>query len=142
PTPTPAPPPPPPAAVAGGFIWPTTGTITQYFGENPAFYGPGGHNGIDIANAQWTPLVAADAGVVIFSGWRGGLGNAVGIDHQNGFVTWYGHAVQLVASPGQWVARGQLIAYMGTTGVSTGPHLHFIIVRDEVYVDPMRYLPR
>ncbi len=80
--------------------------------------------------------------MVIFSGWRGGLGNAVGVDHQNGFVTWYGHAVQLAVSPGQWVDRGQIVAYMGSTGNSTGPHVHFIIVRNGVYVDPLGYLPR
>ncbi len=143
PTPAPAPAPAaPPARATGGFIWPTVGTLTQYFGENPQIYGSGGHNGIDIANVQGTPLVAADAGTVIFAGWRGGLGNAVGIDHGNGFVTWYGHAVRLVAEPGQRVARGQTIAYMGTTGFSTGPHLHFVIVRDGDYVDPLRYLPR
>lgn len=151
PTPTPAParppaPPPPPAGAPsrapGSFLWPTTGTLTQYFGENPAYYGPGGHNGVDIANAQWTPLVAADAGVVVFAGWRGGLGNAVGIDHQNGLVTWYGHAVQLAVGAGQRVARGDIIAYMGTTGNSTGPHLHFIVVRNGTYVDPLAYLPR
>lgn len=126
----------------GSFIWPATGALTTYFGDNPAYYGPGGHNGLDIANAQGTPLLAADGGVVIYSGWRGGLGNAVGIDHENGFVTWYGHAVSLVATPGQRVARGQVVAYMGTTGNSTGPHIHFIIVRNGVYVDPLAYLPR
>ncbi|HET8632251.1 MAG TPA: LysM peptidoglycan-binding domain-containing protein [Thermomicrobiales bacterium] len=144
PAPAVAPPPAPAAshAASGNFRWPVTGTITTYFGDNPAFYGPGGHNGIDIANNMWTPIVAADSGVVIFAGWHGGLGNAVGIDHQNGFQTWYGHAVQLAVSPGQWVEKGQVISYMGSTGLSTGPHLHFIIMRDGVYVDPLGYLPR
>ncbi|HEX5504389.1 MAG TPA: LysM peptidoglycan-binding domain-containing protein [Thermomicrobiales bacterium] len=139
-----APPPAPAAshAASGTFRWPVTGTLTTYFGDNPAFYGPGGHNGIDIANAMWTPVVAADSGVVIFAGWHGGLGNAVGIDHQNGFQTWYGHAVQLAVSPGQWVNKGQVISYIGSTGLSTGPHLHFIIMHNGVYVDPLGYLPR
>lgn len=141
-----APPPAPVAAqaraAAGRFGWPAPGTITTYFGDNPAYYGPGGHNGLDIANAMWTPLVAADAGVVTYAGWRGGLGNAVGIDHQNGYETWYGHAVQLAVSPGQWVEKGQVIAYMGSTGNSTGPHIHFIIVHNGVYVDPLAYLSR
>jgi murein DD-endopeptidase MepM/ murein hydrolase activator NlpD len=141
PTATPAPAPAPARAV-GSFVWPTNGTLTQYFGENWAFYGPGGHNGIDIANAQGTPLRAADGGTIIYSGWRGGLGNAVGIDHGNGFVTWYGHASQLLVSSGESVARGETVALMGTTGNSTGPHLHFIIVRNGAYVDPMGYLPR
>ncbi len=126
----------------GSFIWPATGALTTYFGDNPGYYGPGGHNGLDVANAQGTPLLAADGGVVIFAGWQGGLGNAVAVDHENGFVTWYGHALSIAVSPGQRVARGQVVAYMGTTGNSTGPHIHFIIVRNGVYVDPLGYLPR
>lgn len=129
-------------SAVGSFIWPATGALTTYFGDNPAFYGPGGHNGLDIANNQGTPLLAADGGVVIYSGWNGGLGNAVGIDHENGFVTWYGHASSLIASKGERVSRGQVVALMGTTGNSTGPHIHFIIVKNGVYVDPLGYLPR
>lgn len=137
----------PPASTSGttavgSFIWPATGALTTYFGENPGYYGPGGHNGLDIANNQGTPLLAADGGVVIYAAWKGGLGNAVGIDHENGFVTWYGHASSFAASVGQRVSRGQVIAYMGSTGNSTGPHVHFIIVRNDVYVDPLGYLPR
>ncbi len=126
----------------GSFIWPATGALTTYFGDNPGYYGPGGHNGLDIANAQGTPLLAADGGVVIYAAWKGGLGNAVGVDHENGFVTWYGHAVSFAVGPGQRVARGQAVAYMGSTGNSTGSHIHFIIVRNGVYVDPLAYLPR
>jgi murein DD-endopeptidase MepM/ murein hydrolase activator NlpD len=126
----------------GSFIWPATGALTTYFGDNPRYYGPGGHNGLDIANGLGTPLLAADGGVVIFSGWRGGLGYAVGVDHENGFVTWYGHASSLAVGTGQRVARGQAIAYMGSTGNSTGSHIHFIVVRNGVYVDPLAYLPR
>ena len=126
----------------GSFIWPATGALTTYFGDNPAYYGPGGHNGLDIANNQGTPLLAADGGVVIYSGWNGGMGNAIGIDHENGFVTWYGHAASLIASKGERVSRGQVVALMGTTGNSTGPHIHFVIVKNGVYVDPLGYLPR
>ena len=126
----------------GSFIWPATGALTTYFGENPAYYGPGGHNGLDIANGLGTPLLAADGGVVIYAAWRGGLGNAVGVDHENGFVTWYGHASSMAVSAGQRVSRGQVVAYMGSTGNSTGSHIHFIIVRNGVYVDPLGYLPR
>jgi murein DD-endopeptidase MepM/ murein hydrolase activator NlpD len=144
---------PPPAAAAppapaagtsavGSFIWPATGTLTTYFGDNPAYYGPGGHNGLDIANSQGTPLLAADGGVVIYSGWNGGLGNAIGIDHENGFVTWYGHASSLIVGKGARVSRGQVVALMGTTGNSTGSHIHFIIVKNGVYVDPLGYLRR
>jgi murein DD-endopeptidase MepM/ murein hydrolase activator NlpD len=126
----------------GSFIWPATGALTTYFGDNPRYYGPGGHNGLDIANGVGTPLLAADGGVVIFSGWQGGLGNAVAVDHENGFVTWYGHASSLAVRAGQRVARGQVVAYMGSTGNSTGSHIHFIIIRNGVYVDPLSYLPR
>lgn len=126
----------------GSFIWPATGALTTYFGDNPAYYGPGGHNGLDIANGLGTPLLAADGGVVIYADWRGGLGNAVGVDHENGFVTWYGHASSFAVSVGTRVSRGQVVAYMGSTGNSTGSHIHFIIVRNGVYVDPLLYLPR
>ena len=126
----------------GSFIWPATGALTTYFGDNPGYYGPGGHNGLDIANALGTPLLAADGGVVIFSGWRGGLGYAVGVDHENGFVTWYGHASSLAVGSGARVSRGDVVAYMGSTGNSTGSHIHFIIVRNGVYVNPLSYLLR
>lgn len=126
----------------GSFIWPATGALTTYFGDNPAYYGPGGHNGLDIANGFGTPLLAADGGVVVFAGWRGGLGLAVGVDHENGFVTWYGHASAIAVGAGQRVARGQVLASMGSTGNSTGSHVHFTIVRNGVYVDPLAYLPR
>lgn len=129
-------------SAVGSFIWPATGALTTYFGDNPAYYGPGGHNALDIANNQGTPLLAADGGVVIYSGWKGGLGNAIGIDHGNGFVTWYGHAASLIVSKGERVSRGQPVALMGSTGNSTGPHTHFIIVKNGVYVDPLGYLPR
>ncbi len=144
--PAPAPAAPAPAANAsaavGSFIWPATGALTTYFGDNPAYYGPGGHNGLDIANSLGTPLLAADGGVVIYAAWRGGLGNAVGVDHENGFVTWYGHASSFAVGVGQRVSQGQVVAYMGSTGNSTGSHIHFIIVRNGVYVDPLAYLPR
>jgi murein DD-endopeptidase MepM/ murein hydrolase activator NlpD len=108
------------AGAVGSFIWPATGALTTYFGDNPAYYGPGGHNGLDIANGLGTPLLAADGGVVIYAAWRGGLGNAVGVDHENGFVTWYGHASSLAVGTGQRVSRGQVVAAMGSTGNSTG----------------------
>ena len=126
----------------GAFIWPATGALTTYFGDNPGYYGSGGHNGLDIANALGTPLLAADGGVVVFSGWQGGLGYAVAVDHENGFVTWYGHASALAVRSGTRVSRGDVIAYMGSTGNSTGSHIHFVIVRNGVYVDPLAYLPR
>jgi len=125
------------------FSWPVTGPLTQDFGENRAFYGPGGHNGIDIAAAAGAPLAAAGAGVVIHAGWRDDRwGNAVGLDHGDGFVTWYGHASELAVSIGRRVTRGQVIAYIGSTGRATGPHLHFSVMHHGVYVDPLAHLPR
>jgi murein DD-endopeptidase MepM/ murein hydrolase activator NlpD len=125
----------PPAQAVGWFMWPTWGNLTQHF--HP------GHNGLDIANAAWTPIVAADGGVVTFSGWNEyGLGYAVAIDHENGYVTWYGHFAEVPAvSVGDRVAQGTWLGPMGSTGKSTGPHLHFIIIRDGVYQDPADYLP-
>lgn len=140
PQPTPAPAQ-APAQASGNFIYPAQGTFTQGFGGNAAFYGPGGHNGIDIANTIGTPVVASDAGVVTYAGWKGGLGNAVVIDHGNGFVTEYGHASALRVSVGQRVSQGQIIMAMGSTGNSTGPHVHFSIIRNGVYINPMNYLP-
>jgi murein DD-endopeptidase MepM/ murein hydrolase activator NlpD len=91
---------------------------------------------------MYTDIWAADAGRVVFSGWNDyGLGYAVAIDHGNGYVTWYGH----MAEPppvwvGQWVNQGQYIGPMGSTGFSTGPHIHFVIVYNGVYQDPGNYL--
>ncbi|MBO9306906.1 M23 family metallopeptidase, partial [Thermomicrobium sp.] len=121
-------------APRGSFIWPTTGVITQYFHAR--------HNGWDIANNMYTPIVAADSGTVIFSGWNNyGLGYAVAIDHGNGFVTWYGHMAEPPpVQVGQWVNQGQYIGPMGSTGYSTGPHVHFIIMYNGVYQDPALYL--
>ena len=140
PQPTPAPSQAPERAT-GSFIWPAQGRFTQGYGGNSGFYGPGGHNGIDIANSVGTPIVAADAGVVTYAGWKGGFGNAVVIDHGNGFVTEYGHGSSIKVGVGQRVSRGQLIMAMGSTGNSTGSHLHFSIIRNGVYVNPMNFLP-
>jgi murein DD-endopeptidase MepM/ murein hydrolase activator NlpD len=130
PTPTPA----PPSRGTGRFIWPTTGVITQYFHS--------AHNGWDIANRMYTQIWAADGGTVIFSGWNNyGLGYAVAIDHGNGFVTWYGHmAEHPPVRVGQWVNQGQYIGPMGSTGYSTGPHVHFVIAYNGVYQNPGNYL--
>lgn len=118
----------------GGFIWPTDGFISQeYHGQ---------HNGLDIANKEWTPVNAADGGIVIFAGWNDyGLGYAVGIDHGNGYQTWYGHLLnQPYVEVGQVVWQGGYLGPMGSTGKSTGPHLHFIVMQDGAYQNPMKYL--
>lgn len=119
----------------GTFMWPTQGNLTQDFHST--------HNGLDLANTEFSPIVASDGGTVIFAGWNdNGLGYAVGIDHGNGYQTWYGHMADVPAvSVGQLVAQGEWLGPMGTTGKSTGPHLHFLIMLDDVYQDPLSLLP-
>jgi murein DD-endopeptidase MepM/ murein hydrolase activator NlpD len=133
----------------GQLSWPITGTITQPFGPTdltlePAYDGAAHfHLGLDIANTEGTPIAAAAAGTVIFAGWTdAGYGNCVQIDHGNGLVTLYGHMVALpLVTVGQKVTAGQLIGNVGTTGNSTGPHLHFGVQYNGAWVDPMAYLP-
>jgi len=134
---------------SGIFIWPTSGTITQPYGPTsltlePAYDGYDHfHLGIDIANAQGTPIAAAGAGTVIYAGWTdAGYGNMVEIDHGNGLVTLYGHMMTTPSvTVGQQVFQGQLIGYMGTTGNSTGPHCHFAVEKNGVWQNPADYLP-
>ena len=120
-------------------IWPTTGVVTSPYGLR--WGGSDFHPGIDIANDMGTPIVATADGVVDFAGWNaGGYGNMVDIDHGNGIMTRYGHASQVVVSAGQQVKRGQLIAYMGSTGFSTGPHVHYEVIINGQRVNPISYL--
>ena len=136
----PAPPAEPPVTAGlatGRMVWPTTGQVTTHF----TYTGGRGHNGLDIANDFGTPIVAADGGVVTWAGWRNdGLGIAVFIDHGNGLQTWYGHCTRAVVQPGQPVSKGQVIGTMGSTGKSTGSHLHFMVLQDNSYRDPLSYL--
>ena len=134
---------------SGRFIWPTSGTITQYYGPTslwlePAYLGYAHfHQGLDIANGMYTPIVAAASGTVAFAGWTNvGYGYAVQIDHGNGLVTWYGHMAQMPAvHSGQWVEQGQYLGPMGSTGASTGAHLHFGVLKNGVWDNPLNYLP-
>jgi murein DD-endopeptidase MepM/ murein hydrolase activator NlpD len=121
-------------SATGQFVWPMGGTITQRF----AWY----HKGIDIATAHGTTVLAADSGQVIMAGWpdNTGYGNRVIIDHGNGFVTLYGHLSKIFVSSGQTVHRGDQIGQEGSTGRSTGPHLHFEIRKGGVYLNPLSYL--
>jgi murein DD-endopeptidase MepM/ murein hydrolase activator NlpD len=118
----------------GTFIWPAEGWVSQEFHA--------GHLAVDIANEAWTPVNAMDGGVVIFAGWSDyGLGYAVGIDHGNGFQTWYGHfAAQPYVEVGQIIWQGGYLGPMGSTGRSTGPHLHLVVLQDGVYVNPLDFL--
>ena len=120
-------------------IWPTTGVVTSPYGLR--WGGSDFHPGMDIANDMGTPIVATADGVVEYAGWNsGGYGNMVDIDHGNGIMTRYGHASQVVVASGQRVKRGQLIAYMGSTGFSTGPHVHYEIHINGQRVNPVSYL--
>ncbi|OGM15665.1 hypothetical protein A2V56_01900 [Candidatus Woesebacteria bacterium RBG_19FT_COMBO_42_9] len=119
---------------SGAFVWPAGGTITQRF----VWY----HKGIDIANNGAPAVLAADAGRVVVAGWPDGYGygNRVVIDHGNGFRTLYGHLSQVWVVPGQTVNRGDAIGKMGSTGRSTGIHLHFEIIQNGVYLNPLNVL--
>ena len=127
---------PPRYFATGRFSYPTWGTLTSRFG----YRGRGFHEGIDIAVPWGSNVYAADGGVVEFAGWSGGYGKLIIINHQNGYTTYYGHLSRFLVSPGQKVAKGQIIAKSGSTGRSTGPHLHFEVRKNGVPQNPLRYL--
>ena len=128
----------PAAKVSGsGMAWPANGSVTSGFGYRWGAL----HAGIDIANGIGTPIRAAKAGTVILAGWNGGYGNAIVIDHGGGLSTLYGHMTRLRASEGQRVDQGDLIGDMGSTGNSTGSHLHFETRVGGGAQDPTRFLP-
>lgn len=126
----------------GTMIWPISGPITSDFGwrTHPIFGTAKFHSGIDIGGDYGLTVVAADGGVVIYAGWISGYGNAVIIDHGKGISSLYGHNDSLVVSEGQNVSQGQLIAYCGSTGNSTGPHVHFEVRENGEPVNPFNYL--
>ena len=121
---------------SGQLSWPVSGPVTSSFGVRWGRM----HEGIDIAVGQGTPVRAAAAGTVIYAGWMEGYGNLVAIDHGNGLSTAYGHNSSLASSVGQSVSAGQVIAYSGSTGHSTGPHVHFEVRVNGAPVDPLGYL--
>ena len=120
-------------------IWPTTGVVTSPYGLR--WGGSDFHPGIDIANDMGTPILATADGIVEYAGWNsGGYGNMVDINHGNGIMTRYGHGSQVVVAAGQHVVRGQVIMLMGSTGFSTGPHVHYEIHVNGQRVNPISYL--
>lgn len=131
-----------PVSGSGAMMWPVNGVITSPFGyrNHPIFGRSILHSGIDIGVDYGTPVQAADGGVVVEAGWIGGYGYAVVIDHGNGLSTLYGHNSSLNVSSGQSVSKGQVIAYAGSTGNSTGPHVHFEVRANGDPVDPSAYL--
>lgn len=125
-----------PPVTAGGtgqFQWPANGSITQY----PIWY----HMAVDIANSSSPPIVAADSGtVVVVQFLRYAYGHHVLVDHGNGYQTLYGHMTDIYVNPGDAVKRGQVIGKMGSTGRSTGTHLHFEVRKDGVTLNPLSFL--
>jgi murein DD-endopeptidase MepM/ murein hydrolase activator NlpD len=122
--------------------WPVSGTITSPFGyrQNPFGGAPDFHPGLDIAAPMGTTVTAAASGTVISAGWYGGYGNYILIDDGGGMATGYGHLSQIFVSNGQQVQKGQAIGAVGSTGRSTGPHLHFEVRINGKPTDPAAYL--
>ena len=128
----------------GAFAWPSTSTyITSPYGTrvHPVTGKLKTHTGIDIGAGMGTNIFAAADGKVLISGWNsGGYGNYVVIDHGGGLTTLYAHCSSLLVSAGQRVSRGQVIAKCGSTGISTGPHLHFEVLKNGAHTNPYEYL--
>ncbi|MFH1684371.1 MAG: peptidoglycan DD-metalloendopeptidase family protein [Candidatus Margulisiibacteriota bacterium] len=127
---------------SGVMAWPLRGRITSRFGyrRHPLWGGRHKHTGLDVAGKHGTPIRAADAGEVIFSGWWDGYGKAVVIDHGRKTTTVYGHMSRIYKGVGAIVAKGQIIGLVGSTGYSTGPHLHFEVRKNGKPVDPIKFL--
>lgn len=127
----------------GAFIWPVLGRITSGFGyrNHPIYKSRQFHNGLDIAVPIGSEIRATAAGKITKSGFFGGYGKTVIIDHGNGISTLYAHNSRLLVKPGDIVNTGQLIALAGNTGISTGSHLHFTIYQNDEAVNPLTYLP-
>jgi len=133
-------------AAGGRFLWPVPvyTRVSSEFGwrNHPTRRTREHHDGMDIAARHGNNIVAAEAGTVILSSWHGGYGNTVIIDHGGGYQTLYAHNSVNLVRVGDTVYRGQIIARIGSTGVSTGPHLHFEIIRNGAPVNPRQYLGR
>ncbi len=130
------------AASRGGiqtsFAWPVTGRITSRFGPRNG----GFHHGLDIAVGRGTPVKAATAGKVEFTGWRNAYGSTVIIDHGNAYKTLYAHNSEILVKEGQYVSSGEILAKAGATGNATGNHVHFEVIKDGERIDPLRILKR
>ena len=120
-----------------GFIWPVRGVLTSGYGPRWGRM----HTGIDIAARSGTPIVAVKAGEVIYAGWLGGYGNTVLLDHGDGVATLYAHQSRIAVIEGQPLNQGEVVGFVGTTGHSTGNHLHFEVRVDTKPRNPRPYLP-
>jgi murein DD-endopeptidase MepM/ murein hydrolase activator NlpD len=128
-----------PAPVSSGMTWPVAGRITSYFGYryHPILHFTRFHAGVDFGASWGSPIVAAADGQVVGAGWAGGYGRQVRIAHSGGLLTSYSHMSEIVASPGSFVHAGQLIGYVGSSGLSTGPHLHYEVLSGGRPVNPL-----
>jgi len=126
----------------GRFLMPVSGSLNSNFGPrlHPIHKVVKPHRGVDFGAPHGTPIRAAEGGVVLYVGWYGGYGKIVMIDHGGDLVTLYAHTSRYVVETGAKIARGQVIAYIGSTGLSTGPHLHFEVRRNGTPVNPIGYL--
>jgi murein DD-endopeptidase MepM/ murein hydrolase activator NlpD len=124
------------APSAAGFIWPVNGAVVSGYGMRWGRL----HEGIDISASTGTSIWAAAAGTVIYAGWLGGYGNLVVVDHGNGLSTAYAHASAILVGVNQTVSQGETLSLVGSTGNSSGPHLHFEVRVNGVAVDPLLYL--
>ncbi len=124
-------------------IWPVQGMLSSGFGvrRSPITHRLKLHSGIDVAAPRGTPIHASAAGTVIHAGYTSGYGNLIELDHANGVITRYAHSSRLMVDIGDEVQRGETIATVGSTGQSTGPHLHYEVLIDGLAVDPMDYIP-
>lgn len=120
-------------------INPVDGTISAGFGWRVTPW-PEFHQGVDLAADYGTPIHAAAGGIVRFTGWEGGFGNKIDLDHENGYHSWYAHLSRFGVSPGALVHKGEVIGYVGATGDATGPHLHYQLMLSGRPIDPAPYL--
>jgi len=123
-------------------LWPVEGPVTGSFGERiDPFNGEGAfHSGIDIGSSLGQPVIAPADGMVLFADFMGGYGRAVIVDHGRGITTRYGHLGNFAVAPGQHVQRGDILGYVGLSGRSTGPHLHYEVRINDTPVNPHKYL--
>ena len=131
------------ASSSGSFLWPVASYvyISSRFGLriHPITGEEKTHTGLDIASNQGTAVYASDGGTITLAGWNGGYGNCIMIDHGNGYVTLYGHLSTISVSEGQTVSQGDTIGAVGSTGNSTGPHLHFEVLQNGTRIDPEQF---
>jgi murein DD-endopeptidase MepM/ murein hydrolase activator NlpD len=130
------------SAPNGRLMWPVAGRLVSGFGNrlHPILGYVRAHSGVDLAAPNGTPIFAADGGEVLQASYSGGYGNSVLIYHGGGFATFYGHMSGFAVSQGQMVKRGQVIGYVGATGLATGPHLHFEVRINGIAQNPLGYL--